>query len=239
MTSPSSEWLEADGLGGFAFGRADGIRTRRYHAVLAVATTPPTGRVVLVNGFDAWVETADGRFALTSQRYTPDVTHPDGAARVTGFTRDPWPTWTFTLPNGLEVIQELVGARNAPMVALSWRLGQPGTARLIVQPYLSGRDVHALHHENATFRFDARVAGPRVTWQPYTDLPPVIALANGDYLSDPACTGTSSTTRSEHAGSILWRISGHRVASCSPSTGALFSLSAPAPVRVATSRCRS
>ena len=186
MISPSSEWLEADGLGGFAFGRADGVRTRRYHAVLAVATTPPTGRVVLVNGFDAWVETADGRFALTSQRYAPDVTHPDGAARVTYFTRDPWPTWTFTLPNGLEIIQELVGARNAPLVALSWRLARPGTARLIVQPYLSGRDVHALHHEHPTFRFDARVAGPRVTWQPYTDLPPVIALANGDYVSDPA-----------------------------------------------------
>jgi len=186
MISPSSEWLEADGLGGFAFGRVDGVRTRRYHAVLAVATTPPTGRVVLVNGFDAWVETADGRFALTSQRYAPDVTHPDGAARVTYFTRDPWPTWTFTLPNGLEIIQELVGARNAPLVALSWRLARPGTARLIVQPYLSGRDVHALHHENPTFRFDARVAGPRVSWQPYTDLPPVIALANGDYVSDPA-----------------------------------------------------
>ena len=186
MISPSSEWLEADGLGGFAFGRADGVRTRRYHAVLAVATTPPTGRVVLVNGFDAWVETADGRFALTSQRYAPDVTHPDGTARVTYFTRDPWPTWTFTLPNGLEIIQELVGARNAPLVALSWRLARPGTARLIVQPYLSGRDVHALHHENPTFRFDARVAGPRVSWQPYTDLPPVIALANGDYVSDPA-----------------------------------------------------
>ena len=186
MISPSSEWLEADGLGGFAFGRADGVRTRRYHAVLAVATTPPAGRVVLVNGFDAWVETADGRFALTSQRYAPDVTHPDGAARVTSFTHDPWPTWTFTLPNGLEIIQELVGARNAPLVALTWRLARPGTARLIVQPYLSGRDVHALHHENPTFRFDARVAGPRVTWQPYPDLPPVIALANGDYVSDPA-----------------------------------------------------
>ena len=186
MISPSAEWLEADGLGGFAFGRVDGVRTRRYHAVLAVATTPPTGRVVLVNGFDAWVETADGRFALTSQRYTPEVTHPDGAARVTHFTRNPWPTWTFTLPDGLEIVQELVAVRNAPLVALSWRLAQPGTARLIVQPYLSGRDVHALHHENSTFRFDARVAGPRVTWQPYTDLPPVIALANGDYFSDPA-----------------------------------------------------
>ena len=121
MINASAEWLEADGLGGFAFGRADGIRTRRYHAVLAVATTPPTGRIVLVNGFDAWIETPDGKFALTSQRYAPDVTHPDGAARLTAFTRDPWPTWTYTLPNGLEVIHELVSVRGAPLVALSWR----------------------------------------------------------------------------------------------------------------------
>src|SRR5215207_116143 len=186
MITPSAEWLEADGLGGFAFGRVDGIRTRRYHAVLAVATTPPTGRIVLVNGFDAWVETAGGRFALSSQRYAPDVTHPDGAARLAAFTRDPWPTWTYALPNGLEVIQELVIVRGAPLVALSWRLNRPDAARLIVQPYLSGRDVHATHHENGAFRFEARVAGKRVTWQPYSDLPPVIALANGEYLPEPA-----------------------------------------------------
>ena len=30
----SREWLEADGLGGFASGTATGIRTRRYHALL-------------------------------------------------------------------------------------------------------------------------------------------------------------------------------------------------------------
>jgi predicted glycogen debranching enzyme len=186
MITPSTEWLEADGLGGFAFGRVDGIRSRRYHAVLAVATTPPTGRIVLVNGFDAWVETADGKFALTSQRYAPDVTHPDGTARLVGFTRDPWPTWTYALPNGLEVIHELVSVRGAPLVALSWRLNRPEEARLIVQPYLSGRDVHATHHENSVFRFDARVAGRRVTWQPYGDLPPIIALANGDYFADPS-----------------------------------------------------
>ena len=58
--SEHDEWLEADGLGGFASGTASGIRTRRYHALLLAATTPPTGRMVLVNGFDAWVETPDG-----------------------------------------------------------------------------------------------------------------------------------------------------------------------------------
>jgi len=62
ITSPDSsrEWLEADGLGGFASGTATGIRTRRYHALLLTATTPPTGRMVLVNGFDAWIETPAG-----------------------------------------------------------------------------------------------------------------------------------------------------------------------------------
>jgi hypothetical protein len=33
--------------------------------------------VVLVNGFDAWVETAGGFFFLSSQLYNPDVMHPD------------------------------------------------------------------------------------------------------------------------------------------------------------------
>ena len=44
------EWLEPDGLGGFASGTVCGARPSRYHALLLVATTPPTGRVVLVNG---------------------------------------------------------------------------------------------------------------------------------------------------------------------------------------------
>ena len=36
--------------------------------------------MVLVNGFDAWVETPAGRYAISSQAYGPDVTYPDGAA---------------------------------------------------------------------------------------------------------------------------------------------------------------
>jgi Glycogen debranching enzyme N terminal len=58
---PGAEWLEADGLGGFASGTVSGIRTRRYHALRLTATTPPVGRMVLANGLDAWVETARGR----------------------------------------------------------------------------------------------------------------------------------------------------------------------------------
>src|SRR5437868_7910225 len=99
-----AEWLEADGLGGFASGRADGVRARRYHALLLAAASPPTNRAVLVNGVDALVRMAGGEHAISSQRYTPDVTAPDGVSRLVAFTREPWPTWTYRLPNGTEVV---------------------------------------------------------------------------------------------------------------------------------------
>src|SRR5713226_7881559 len=74
---PGSEWLEADGRGGFASGTADLVRTRRYHALLLAATAPPAGRFVLVNGLEAWIETPAGRFPISSQAYAPGVVNPD------------------------------------------------------------------------------------------------------------------------------------------------------------------
>ena len=47
------EWLEPDGLGGFASGTRSGIRTRRYHGLLLCALKPPQDRRLLVQGFVA------------------------------------------------------------------------------------------------------------------------------------------------------------------------------------------
>ena len=185
-----SEWLQADGLGGFASGTADGIRTRRYHALLLAARTPPTGRVVLVNGIEAWVETPRGRFAISSQRYAPDVVHPDGADRLVSFSESPWPSWRYRLDDGVEVQQELIAVRGSPLVALRWRLlvpaKPPHPVGLIVRPLLSGRDMHALHRENAELAFDAAVDGDRLAWRPYASLPRIVSRTNGRYVHDPA-----------------------------------------------------
>ena len=45
ITRLEDEWLDADGFGGFASGTVGTLRTRRYHALLLTATTPPTGRM--------------------------------------------------------------------------------------------------------------------------------------------------------------------------------------------------
>jgi predicted glycogen debranching enzyme len=183
--SSRSEWLETDGLGGFASGTASGIRTRRYHAILLAATKPPAGRVVLVNGFEAWLERPGESIAFTSQHYAPDVIHPDGAERVEAFDPDPWPSWVFVLPDGSRIEHGLLVQPGRSATSLYWRLraGRGGT--LAVRPLLSGRDYHALHQENPTFRFDAEVTGERVVFRPYPDLPAIVARSNGVYTHQP------------------------------------------------------
>ena len=184
--SERDEWLEADGLGGFASGTAAGARTRRYHALLLTATTPPTGRMVLVNGFDAWFENAAGSAALTSQRYEPGVVHPDGATRIMEFSVDPWPRWTFSLADGTTIEHEIVARHGAPVVALSWRVLNGSRGTLSVRPFFSGRDYHSLHRENGAFRFapESTAAGGLV-WRPYDGVPSVHVATNGEYHHQP------------------------------------------------------
>ena len=185
-TQLDAEWLEADGLGGFASGTVGGWRTRRYHGLLIPAVVPPSGRSLLVGGLEVYLETPADRFPLSAQRFAPDVTAPDGTAFLTSFDAEPWPTWTWALPGGICVSHELFLPHEWPAVVLRWRVtGAPRGTRLTVRPLLAGRDSHGLHHENDAFRFDTQGAGERVSWHPYDGVPPVRSLANAEYRHIP------------------------------------------------------
>jgi predicted glycogen debranching enzyme len=180
------EWLETDGLGGFASGTVPGWRTRRYHALLLAAAQPPAGRLVLVNGLETRAETAAGAFALSSQRYGPDVIHPDGARRIAAFSPEPCPRWDFRLEDGARIEHEIVALDGVPAVLLRWRaVAGSGPVRLRARPLLSGRDFHALHRENGAFRFGAEPLPGGIRWRPYEGVPGIVALGNGDYEHRP------------------------------------------------------
>jgi predicted glycogen debranching enzyme len=182
----AAEWLEADGQGGFASGTVGGERTRRYHALLLAATHPPGGRIVLVNGLEAWITTPDGDHPISSQRYTPDVVYPDGSRYLTGFSREPWPRWKYVLPGGTEIVHELFVSRESSETVLRWwREGTPSPCRLNVRPLISGRDYHSLHRENPACNLGSAMNGVSVTWRPYASLPRINAGSNGDYHTEP------------------------------------------------------
>ena len=183
--SDTHEWLEADGLGGFASSTTSGIRTRRYHALLLTATTPPSGRMVLVNGFDAWIAAEEKRFWLSAQRYAPDVVTPNES--LESFRFQPWPLWRFRFTEEVWLDQEIFVPRGQSAVVLSWHLGGRINQlfSLSVTPFLSGRDFHTTHHENKVFCFEPSVNADTIRWQPYPGVPAVVCRSRGDYQHAP------------------------------------------------------
>ncbi|WP_341317369.1 amylo-alpha-1,6-glucosidase [Paraburkholderia sp. IMGN_8] len=187
------EWLEADGFGGFASGTAGTLRTRRYHALLLTATRAPGGRIVLVNGVEAWLEANGKRYPLSMQRYVPDVIYPDVTASLLDFDTQPWPTWRFQLDAQTLLTAEVFVSKATCETVLRWRAeasepsANSNAFTLKVRPLLSGRDYHALHHENPAFNFNAQTSDEqaRVSWQPYGDLPAIQAVTNGVYTHAP------------------------------------------------------
>ena len=179
----SAEWLEANGLGGFASGTVGDIRTRRYHSLLM--TENEFGRFVLVNGFDAWVASDDGTFPISSQLYDPDIVHPGGAFYLTSFQSEPWPRWQYEFPSGIKLEQELFVPHESEMVVLSWRLLEPRKdVALIMRPLISGRDYHSLMRENEVFQLNSELDGERTVWRPHESLPAICIDSNGTFEHD-------------------------------------------------------
>ena len=47
QAAASREWLETNGIGGFAASTTAGVNTRRYHGLLVAATQPTVGRAIV------------------------------------------------------------------------------------------------------------------------------------------------------------------------------------------------
>ena len=181
----SLEWLETNGRGGFASGTVAGANSRRYHALLLVARKPPSERVVLVNHIEEWLETGEQSFPLTTNLY-PGAIHPAGYTFCASFELNPWPTWTYRA-GGITVQREILCVRGRDLVLLRWSLKgkTKKPIRLRLRPKLTGRDYHALHHENHVLKNKAEVHEGLVEWQPYRDLPAVRAFHTGIYRHAP------------------------------------------------------
>lgn len=182
----SLEWLEVNGLGGFASGTIAGANTRRYHALLLTACQPPNnGRYVLVNHLEEWLTLDHGPIPLSTNVY-PGVVHPDGFTRCCSYSSSPWPTWCFS-SNGYRVQREILCVHGRDLVIVRWKLLNGPTDHVVlrVRPMLTGREYHGLHHENSVLSQQETVFTGQVIWQPYQSLPSVRAFHTGTYRHAP------------------------------------------------------
>jgi predicted glycogen debranching enzyme len=154
------EWLETNGLGGYASATVTGAHTRRYHGLLIASTQPPTGRTVLFHRVDETVSTSRGSFELATNLFHPDIVHPEGYRALHDFALDPFPTWVFEVP-GARVTKTVFMPHGRNAVVVRYRLSRSGDApvSLAVRLFVNCRDHHQETRANDFFRREVEQAG--------------------------------------------------------------------------------
>lgn len=174
----SREWLETNGIGGFASGTISGANTRRYHGLLTAATRAPLGRITMLSKLEETVFIDGEPFELSSNRY-PGKIHPEGYKYLKSFRLDPFPVWNYEI-SGVEIEKKIFTPYGQNSVVARYSAKSSGGARLILElrPLLSFVDYHHLQRENPSFNANYEVTDRAVEIRPYADLPPLFFAAN-------------------------------------------------------------
>jgi predicted glycogen debranching enzyme len=137
------EWIEANGLGGWASSSAAGAHTRRYHGLLVAATRPPLGRMVLLSKLDETVDLGPERIELGANQF-PGAVHPQGHRFLHAFARGTFPVFEYRVRDvRLEKTVAAIHGRNTTVVAYRL-LESPAAVTLELRPLIAGRAYHSL-----------------------------------------------------------------------------------------------
>jgi predicted glycogen debranching enzyme len=162
------EWLETNGLGGWASSSVSGANTRRYHGLLVAATRPPLGRVVLLSKVDETIQLGSEQIELGCNIF-PDALNPAGHERLTAFARDLFPVWRFSIGDAI-LEKTVVAIHGENTTVVEYRLiGGSAPVILGLRPFIAGRDHHGLLHED----------GPGPVWR----------FGNGAFVTGPLAAG--------------------------------------------------
>ncbi|HEV2761839.1 MAG TPA: glycogen debranching enzyme N-terminal domain-containing protein [Pyrinomonadaceae bacterium] len=179
------EWLETNGLGGYASSTIVGLNTRRYHGLLVAATRPPVGRTVLLSKLEETLTIGGRRYELSSNQY-PGVVHPEGFRLLRRFRLGPFPVFTFEV-DGIEIEKTVLmpHGENTTAVKYTLRSGPAEKVELELRPLVICRDYHHLGPSHAS-------ADPRVALEDslvsihFGEGAPALHLAHDARASEPS-----------------------------------------------------
>src|SRR5262249_16176692 len=166
------EWLETNGIGGFASGTINGCNSRRYHGLLVAATKPPVGRFVLLSKFEETLVVNGRTYELSTNRY-PGVVHPQGFRFLMQFRLDPFPIFTFNI-DGIELEKTLFMVQGQNTTVVTYKLTSASSAsrvQLALHPLIAFRDYHSLTHENGVINCKVDIERELISIAPYQGLP--------------------------------------------------------------------
>jgi glycogen debranching enzyme len=140
------EWLDTNGLGGWAGTTVAGAHSGRHHGLLVAAT--PGKRTVLLSRLDETLHVEGESFELSCNQF-PGAVAPRGYEHLTAFRKDLFPTFDYEA-GGVRLRKTVaaVDGENTTLV-LYEVMEAPGPFILSLRPFLAARDLNALTSANA------------------------------------------------------------------------------------------
>jgi glycogen debranching enzyme len=158
------EWLETNGTGAFAMGTAQGLNTRRYHALLVASLKPPVERYVLLSRVEEEIA-IDGRTYEIGCCQYPGVVPSN--KYLAEFRRTPCATWVFNF-DGVRFEKQVYLIAGKQAVVVRYRANRAVALR--VRLFTAYRDYHSLRKASA---------------DPYGSLPRLNFQHSGRFEADP------------------------------------------------------
>jgi predicted glycogen debranching enzyme len=164
------EWLETNGIGGFATSTITGLNTRRYHGLLVAATKPPVGRMLLLAKLEETLVINGQRHELSANRYTGAI-HPQGYKFLKGFRLAPFPVFTYEVEDvEIEKSVFMIYGENSTVIQYEVR-GAGSDCLLEVRPLIAFRDYHSTTQENSSLNPRVESEPGLASVAPYAGLP--------------------------------------------------------------------
>jgi len=164
------EWLETNGLGGWASSTIIGANTRRYHGLLVAATQPPVGRMVLLSKLDETAVVDGNNYALSVNQY-PDVVHPTGNQYLSHFERTLFPVFEYSFGN-VRIRKTIVALNGENTTLVLYEvLRAPAPFILELRPFVAARDFHGLGRANSAISSESEFAEGVFRIKPYESVP--------------------------------------------------------------------
>jgi predicted glycogen debranching enzyme len=171
----SREWLETNGLGGFASSTIIGLNTRRYHGLLVASLKPPVERFVLLSKLEETLFIDGQPFDLSANRY-PGVVHPQGFQYLSEFRNAPFPVFKYEI-QGLAIEKSIFMVQDENSTVVQYELkandraATPNGVWLEIRPLIAFRDYHSTMHENGSLNKAIEEQPGLASITPYNGLP--------------------------------------------------------------------
>lgn len=171
-TATRKEWLDTNGIGGYASSTIINCHTRKYHGLLVAALKEPRGRFVLLSKLETSLLHGDLEFSLSTNKF-PGVYHPTGHQFVEEFEQGLYPVITYRIGDAL-IRKSMMMIHGQNTILFHYELLE-GKVKptLRIRPMLSYRDIHALTHENMSLRPKSYPEKNGRKIAPYEGMPPL------------------------------------------------------------------